>query len=315
MFGYVRANAAELRLREYECYRALYCGLCKSMGKCTGQCSRLSLSYDFVFLAAVRIALLGETVKAEKIRCLLHPFKKKQAVLKSEALAYCAHASALLTYHKLLDDQSDEKGLKKARALLSKPLFKKAYKKAKRKYPALDRTIASELSALSALEKDDGAIPSADAPAACFGRIMEAVVSEGLEGANARIARSIGRAVGHWIYLIDAIDDYAEDCKKLRYNPFRRIFRDNPTEEQWASLEESLKLILTEAERAHQLMDAHPQDEINEIIANILYLGMPATAKRITEKNSPPLIGVKEHELTDTTSTLCGECCFLLGQG
>lgn len=286
MFGYVRVNAAELRLREYECYRALYCGLCKTMGKCTGQCSRLSLSYDFVFLAAVRMALLGETVKAEKIRCLLHPFKKKQAVLKSETLAYCAHASALLTYHKLRDDQADEKGLKKARAILSKPLFKKAYRRAKRKYPELDRKIAEELSSLSAIERDKNATPSADAPAACFGRLMEAVVSEGLDGANERIAKSIGRAVGRWIYLIDAADDYAEDCKKDRFNPYRRIFASEITEEQWSSLQNSLKLILTEAERAHQLMDAHPQDEINEIISNTLYLGLPAAAERVIGKNT-----------------------------
>lgn len=288
MFGYVRVNAAELRLREYECYRALYCGLCKSMGKCTGQCSRLSLSYDFVFLAAVRIALLGETVKAERIRCMLHPFKKKQAVLKSETLAYCAHASALLTYHKLKDDQADEKGLKKARAVLSKPLFKKAYKKARKKYPELDQRISEELSKLSAIEQDQNAIPSADEPAACFGRLMEAVVSEGLEGANARIAKAIGRAVGHWIYLIDAADDYEEDCKKDRFNPYRRLFGKEPTPEEWTDIQQGLILTLTQAEAAHQLMDPHHQDEINEIISNILYLGMPAAAKRVLERTDAP---------------------------
>lgn len=305
MFGYVRVNAAELRLREYECYRALYCGLCKNMGKCTSQCSRLSLSYDFVFLAAVRIALSKEEIKAEKIRCLLHPFKKKQAVLKSEALAYCAHASALLTYHKLKDDLADEKGLKKARAVLSKPLFKKAYKKAKKKYPKLDQKIEAELRALSEIEADKDAPRSADAPAECFGRLMEAVVSEGLTGVDERIAKAIGRSVGHWIYLIDAIDDYAEDCKKYRYNPFRRIFRDDPTEEQWAALEDSLKLILAEAERAHQLIDPHPQDEVNEIIANILYLGMPATAKRLIKENVSEDTGIAQSELTGNSSRLC----------
>ena len=133
MFGYIRVNAQELRVREYECYRALYCGLCKHMGKCTGQCSRLSLSYDFVFLAAVRIALSKEQITAKKKRCLLHPFRPRKCVTDSPALAYCANASALLTYHKLADDIADEKGLKKLRALLAKPFFAGAYRKAKRK--------------------------------------------------------------------------------------------------------------------------------------------------------------------------------------
>lgn len=284
MFGYVRAHAPELRLREYDCYRALYCGLCKSMGKCTGQCSRLSLSYDFVFLAAVRIALTRETIKAEQVRCMLHPFRKRNAVTGSETLAYCAHASALLTYHKLRDDLADERGLKKARAILSMPLFKKAYKKAKRKYPALDNAIAKELAALSAIEKDSDAIPSADAPALCFGRLMEAVVSEGLHEHDARIGRAIGQAIGRWIYLVDAADDYPEDCKKNRYNPYRLLFPTEMTEENWRSIQDGLTLILTNAERAHELMDPHPQDEINEIISNILYLGLPNTMEDLHKK-------------------------------
>ena len=77
MLGYVRVKSQELRLREYDCYRALYCGLCKSMGKCTGQCSRMTLSYDFVFLAAVRIALTEEPLQIKKVRCLLHPIRRR----------------------------------------------------------------------------------------------------------------------------------------------------------------------------------------------------------------------------------------------
>ena len=293
MFGYVRTNAAELRLREHECYRSLYCGLCKSMGTCTGQCSRLSLSYDFVFLAALRILLTHETIRLQPTRCLLHPLKKKHGVFDSPSLAYCSHASALLTYHKLRDDLQDEKGFKRMRAWLSLPLFRKAYRRAKKKYPQLDETIREQLSALSALEHDVNAPLSADAPAECFGKLLGAVAAEDLEGATSRLAYAIGNAVGRWIYLIDAIDDYHDDCKKDRYNPFRRIFSVTPTKEQWESLGDSLKLVLMQAESAHQLIDPHPQSEINEIVSNILYLGMPDVAKRFLEKAIDPDAGKK----------------------
>ena len=66
MLGYIRTDAPELRIREYDRYRALYCGLCRHMGKCTGQCSRLSLSYDFAFLAAFRMSLTNETLELQK---------------------------------------------------------------------------------------------------------------------------------------------------------------------------------------------------------------------------------------------------------
>ena len=53
MFGYIRLNKPECKIREYEYYRAVYCGLCRMLGKCTGQCSRLMLSYDMTFMALV----------------------------------------------------------------------------------------------------------------------------------------------------------------------------------------------------------------------------------------------------------------------
>ena len=57
MFGYIRPEKTECKLREYEYYRGVYCGLCRSLGKCTGQCSRMMLGYDFTFMALVRLAL------------------------------------------------------------------------------------------------------------------------------------------------------------------------------------------------------------------------------------------------------------------
>ena len=42
MYGYVRPHIPELKVGEYERYRAVYCGLCRSMGRLTGQASRIS---------------------------------------------------------------------------------------------------------------------------------------------------------------------------------------------------------------------------------------------------------------------------------
>ena len=77
MFGYIRTAREELRVREYEYYRASYCGLCRSMGKCTGQCSRFALSYDFAFLANVRMALTQTAPTFRRRRCIAHPFRRR----------------------------------------------------------------------------------------------------------------------------------------------------------------------------------------------------------------------------------------------
>lgn len=49
MFGYVTAYKPELKVKEYEAYKGVYCTLCKEMGKEYGALSRLLLSYDGAF--------------------------------------------------------------------------------------------------------------------------------------------------------------------------------------------------------------------------------------------------------------------------
>lgn len=284
MLGYIRTDSPELRLRDGECYRAIYCGLCRQMGKCTGQCSRLSLSYDLAFLAVFRMSLTNEKMELQKKRCLVHPFKKRNMAIDSPSLAYCADASAILTYHKCRDDVNDEKGLKKLRALVASGFFSPAYRRAKRRHPTLDSTVSSLLQELRAYEKDTTAPPSADAPASIFGNLMASVLSEGLEGVEARIAKTFGRAIGHWIYLIDAADDYRDDLKSGSFNPFIRLFGNEMTEDNAKSIAISLKRYLADAEGAFLLIDNFPTPEMREILCNILYLGLPKVADRVLQK-------------------------------
>lgn len=284
MLGYVKTDSQELRMREYHYYRALYCGLCHRMGKCTGNCSRMTLSYDFVFLAAVRLALAGESPEIKKQRCFLHPFRPRPTAQKCQALDYCADASALLVYHKLLDDLHDERGLKKLRAVLMRPFLSPAYRRAKKRYPSLDTVIDGHLKKLSEYESTAD-FAGADALAEQFGLLMRAVFSEGLSGTNARIAAEIGSAIGHWIYLADAADDFAEDRKRGRFNPYLRLFGETPTKGDWENLRLALTALLCKAESAVLLIDDYPAPELREILSNILYLGLPQTGKRITEKN------------------------------
>ena len=296
MFGYVRPLKPELRLKEFERYRAYYCGLCRAMGDCTGQCSRLTLSYDAVFLATVRCYLTNEAPTVKLIRCLLHPLRRRPAVVDSPQLAYCADASALLTYRKLEDDLCDEHGWKRLRARFGTWGLRVAYRRAARRHPVLDESIATALEELRRYEV--GPSPhSADVAAELFGRVMRYVFSYGLESTNARLAAEIGDAVGRWIYLIDAIDDLREDEKKGRFNPLRGVFADTSCENSTEILKTALNGVLLSAERAHALMDAADSPELNEIVSNVLYLGLPNTAKAVLSRAFPI-------EKTDTKESL-----------
>ena len=287
MLGYVRTDAQELRIREHQYYRALYCGLCHRMGKCTGQCSRMTLNYDFVFLATLRLALTGEKVDLKKQRCLLHPIRRRPTAQGCRALDFCADASALLVHHKLADDRTDERGIKRLPATVASPLLSGGYRRAKRRYPMLDATIAARLRELSDYETGKKDFLNADQLAEVFGELMSAVFSEGLEGSEARIAAAMGRALGRWLYLVDAADDFVEDLKKHRFNPLRLTFGDTPTASDWDNLRLTLTALLCEAERAFLLIDAYSAPEQKEILSNVLYLGLVKAGERYTNKPTP----------------------------
>lgn len=287
VFGYVRLLQPELRLREFECYRAYYCGLCRRMGKCTGQCSRLSLNYDFVFLAAARALIAGETPDVCKFRCLLHPTRRRLLVRNSPQLDYCADASAILVAAKLADDRADERGFRRLRAILGGWFFAGAARRARRRRPDLAAVVDDCLLRLRRLEAPD-AEPSADAPAAVFGELMAAVCSNGLSGSDARLASEIGDSIGRWVYFADAADDFADDRRHRRFNPYLRLFGDQPTERDWATVSLALNATLARAQRAFELIgrdSANP--ELCAVLSNILYLGLPAQTDRLVPTATP----------------------------
>ena len=177
-------------------------------------------------------------------------------------------------------------------------LLSRAYKKAKKRHPVLDQKIAAELDRLHAYERSD-APPSADEPATIFGELMRAVFAEELEGTSARLASEIGYHVGKWIYLTDAADDLEADRKHRRFNPYLRLFEGRMGEHERSNVRLALTAILCDAERAFLLMENAPCPEIHEILANILYLGLPDAADRALDPEPKKKQKKTEKELSD----------------
>ncbi len=302
MYGYIKPYPPELKVREQAYFRAVYCGLCRTMGKCTGQCSRLTLSYDFTFLALIRYALTGETPIVSPHRCLAHPLKKRDMAKPDDILAFSACASAIIACHKTADDQKDERGTKRCRARLLSPFAQSFRRKAlKRGYEPLNTLLADDLQALA--EMEDKRLPSVDRPANLFGQAMADLLSYGLEGDVKKIAGHLGHHLGRWIYMTDAADDYEEDLSHNRYNPFACLFEGGAWDD---SKKEEISFILSaelfEIEAALDLCeDKNPeQRDLWGVIRNILHLGMPSVVKLILyqekDENLKSRKGKKQHE-------------------
>ena len=262
MFGYIRIDKDELKVRDYNLFKAYYCGVCQALKREYGFPARYFLSYDVTFLAVLLGALQKETPTACAGRCLANPMTKRPMLESNPVLSYVAAVNVLLVWFKLLDDWSDSHSLRAA-ALL--PLMYRKQKKAKKKYPHLYRQIAASLDELAALEKAE--TPQIDPPAAAFGKLMSAIFDTELAGSseNRRIASHAGFLLGRFIYLLDAWEDKDEDKKKQSYNPF--ILEEIPV----SDLRLSLDYTLGELAGSLQLLTfARNRD----IIENIIYLGL-----------------------------------------
>lgn len=290
MFGYIRPLSAELRVREYAYYRAVYCGVCKHMEKNVSLLLSLTLRYDFVMLAMLQMILTHEQGTLRPMRCPANPLRKKTVLCGTDALDCTSYAAALLTHHGVLDNIADERGVKRLLYRMASPITASMRKKALKKMPslaALDAVMQRKLSELSALEA--AAEPSPDAAAEPFSALLGEVFAHGLDGSAQRIARTVGASVGRFIYLLDAADDAADDEKSGSYNPFvLQAHEAGLPAAEWLRqnrnrIENALLLSCRTAYNAVLLADdieAHPAWPCLE---NLLQLGMPHIAKQVLD--------------------------------
>ena len=217
MFGYIRPNTPELRVKEHELYKAVYCGLCSAGGRKVSRLTRLGLSYDFVFLAMLRMCFTDETPVVKRISCPCFPIRRRNALSECPTLRYCAAAHAVLSYYKLCDDVSDSTGFARVKAAVLRAGAARAKARAIKMEPGLEKAVKPPLDELSELERSgEGCI---DRVADKFATVVANVASLGFDGAAARILAQCGYHAGRFIYLADACDDLEEDAQHGRYNP------------------------------------------------------------------------------------------------
>ena len=272
MFGYVRPFRPELKCRDFDLYRATYCGLCRCLRRRYGLLAPMFLNYDFTFLTLL-LWQPEEGFQPCRGRCHANPLLKKDMCPDSPALELAADESMILTWWKLRDSVADEGFWAGLPARVLSRLLGRAYRKAARRCPGFDRAVRDSLEELSALEKEN--CPSLDRPADTFARLLQAAAPQG--DSRGRVLEQLLYHLGRWIYLVDARDDLEEDLRAGRYNPV--ALRYGPEGDDQAlklTLDHSLDLMGA----ALQLGDFGCRMPILE---NIIYLGLPLVQRAVLE--------------------------------
>lgn len=290
MFGYLKPYDPYLYKKDDVLYKALYCGICKSLGATCGQMARMSLTYDITFLSAFTHNVRGEDVKIEKHTCVAHPFKKGPVIKRDGISDELAYVNLILLKYKLDDDVID--GKKRSFKGL---LFKRQYNKAKQKYSEIDRIVKEGYTRLRELEKADSGL--IDAVSEEFGNMLKAISDEVLKEYKTEYTADLFYYVGKWIYVLDAIDDYDKDKRRGEYNPFLIRYGDESAKEMIEKRADDIDFMFSDIFRNIRENHLKINYRFNrDLIENVLLKGIPSQTKAVINEK---LTGKKKGTLYD----------------
>lgn len=280
MFGYVRPRKDQLKICDYDRYRAAYCGLCRSLGKNFGFAYRFFVNYDMTFLYFLLSSNSPECGRG-KCCCPANPICRKQCYEFDSVLAEVSAMDVILCHWKLSDAIQDSNAFKSILFRAARLITKRGYLKAAKANPAFDALAESQLSALSRLEQ--GECSSIDRTADTFAGLLKGCAAGIAEDEIRRPTEQLLYHVGRFIYLADALDDLAEDCKKGNYNPLRYRFSTKNGKLSAEDLTEFKQTLEQSISLAGAALELLPLKSAGDILKNTIYLGLPTVLKAVSE--------------------------------
>jgi len=272
MFGYVTADWTRLGEAQSLRYQSCYCGLCHALRRDFSPLCRMALNYDVTFLVLLLSSLFEPEEVTREARCIAHPLHPRPCA-QNVWTGYGAAMTVLLSYEKCRDDWNDDRNPFR---LAESGLFRRAARGAAARYPRQAGAITRGLQALSALEARGA--PEPDAAANCFaGLLGELFVPDGA-GRWAPELRTLGEALGRFVYLADAAVDLSGDLRRKRYNPLTALAPNGTLPE---GFRDDLAVVLGEGTAAFERL---PLVQDAALLRNILYSGVFSQYDRAMDK-------------------------------
>lgn len=281
MFGTLRPNLCHLPAEQGASYRRMYCGTCQSLGEHYGHLTRPLLSFDIVLLASIVEALQEQPGTADSCRCPLLPVVHRPTIAPDgPSMRIAAAVQVVLTQQWLADHAQDGSTVGK----IGQPLLRKRADKARRDLQAL----GLELTAFDglatrqlAIERNTRALSDAAEPTAAvleslFGQIGKLPGATATATARAQELAALGRRLGTAIYVLDALEDLAEDVADGQFNPCI----DDTGRISTTALDRVVAALDSALADIRALVTAIPWHRHRDIIDNILGNRLPARCRK-----------------------------------
>lgn len=279
MFGYIVPFKPELKIKDFETYKSVYCGLCHQLSRSFGPFSRLFLSYDFAFMSLFFMSLNNSAPCFEGKRCITSPFRKKQCMCSGPELEYCAASAVTLVDFKNQDGITDSGFWGALPYRFLHLLTNRPAKAVQKTRPELYETVQKNILLQAQTESEE---------AVTFDMAAEptAAIVSFLAGGRAqnesekRILSRFGYFLGRLIYMFDAADDYFKDKKKNCFNPYLcdPVYCKLTAKQLIPRLKESFNATLAELIAAYQLLSIKKN---KEILDNFIFLGFKSRFQQI----------------------------------
>lgn len=302
MFGYVMPEKAHLYMKDFDLYRSFYCGICKSMERQFGQLARFTINYDITFLAILLHNFLGVDVTFERLKCITKPFTQRKSVTENDLTDLLASFNVILGYYAAYDKALDDNSTKARSAMKG---LKKALKKADENLQGVKEIVSDRYKNLRELEKrTDFTIDSiSDEFASMMRDCVKAVVScytlarsvekneelcynkNALSENNLEELSHLSYNVGKWIYLIDALDDFEEDVKENKFNPFKVIYGDVSTHSELMDVH-GKEIVFLFASCLNKIEESFSNIKFSfnkDFLANVIQRGLPLMTKGVMQ--------------------------------
>lgn len=283
MVGYIKAYKPELKVKDYEAYKGIYCSLCKQLRKSYSPFAQLFLSYDLAFLLVLKMAISSECPSFKVKRCHYNPLVKCNCC-DNEEIVLCADLSIIISYYKVKDNIRDSKTLEKMAMYLLLPIITLMHNKAKRRIPDFEKAIADAMSEQAKIEENEHTtIDKAAEPTA---RALSAIFTMRESDAEQKaVLERLGYMLGRWIYIVDAVDDLQDDIKNNTFNPFKSNISDMASMQQKELfLKYAGEVLSTTAGEAVLAFELLETTRFRDIIENVMFDGLTKVADEVLGK-------------------------------
>ena len=285
MFGYVTACKMELKIKDFEKYKAYYCGVCKAIKINFGNLPRLTLNYDMTFLAILLDSFEESSCKYVRKRCITHPIKKRVVIVDNSSLDYAAFCNVVLVYYKLLDNVKDDNSTKsKVYSFFLENYLKRSKVELKPIMLFIEKSI-KDLNLLESEPKgktlDEFCNPFAELTAFIISSFYkDKVFYESLY--------KLGYNLGKWIYLIDALDDLEKDMREKKFNAIDKSFNGENLsyEEFYKNIENRIDFVLVAcAAQCDNSLKGLPIKKNMDLLNNVLKYGLMEKMDKVFKRS------------------------------